>query len=114
MALIWLASSLPKRAPFEIFPHQDKAVHLIEYAILSGLYCFAIARTWTLQKKPSVLLLASSLAALWGALDELHQAYVPLRSAEATDAIADALGALAGSWLYLGLLYPDRQKTPAR
>ena len=41
------------------------------------------------------------IATAYAATDELHQVFVPGRSAEFTDVLLDSLGALAGIWLYL-------------
>jgi len=40
------------------------------------------------------------LGAVYGITDELHQYFVPSRSAEGLDALADALGSFLGAWLY--------------
>ena len=103
MMLIWGLSSIPKAAPVVIVPMQDKVVHLVEYAILAILYCYSIARTLPQWKRPAVLLLSALLAALWGAVDEWHQSFVPNRSAEVLDAVADALGAIIGCAIVVGL-----------
>jgi VanZ family protein len=43
------------------------------------------------------LLLALSLASLYGATDEFHQSFVPGRSADVLDWLADTLGAALGA-----------------
>jgi VanZ family protein len=111
MLLIWGLSSIPKTAPVVIVPMQDKVVHLVEYAVLAILYCYSIARTLPRWEKPAVLLLSALLAALWGAVDEWHQSFVPNRSAEVLDAVADALGALIGCAIAVGLpkAWPEKK-----
>jgi VanZ family protein len=37
---------------------------------------------------------------LWGYLDEVHQAFVPGRTADAWDLFADFLGSIAGAAIY--------------
>jgi VanZ family protein len=46
-------------------------------------------------------ILTTALAALYGASDEVHQSFVPLRQAEALDVVADTIGAgIAAFGLY--------------
>ena len=96
MMLIWALSSIPSAAPVVIIPMQDKVVHLVEYAVLAILYCHSIAQTMPRWKKPAVVVLSVVLAALWGAVDEWHQSFVPNRNSDVMDALADTLGAIIG------------------
>jgi hypothetical protein len=61
--------------------------------------------------------LAWILATGWGVIDEIHQAFVPLRTPELADLAADSVGALlavlAVKWLaphHRGAGYPERSK----
>lgn len=71
----------------------DKAQHFIAYMGLGLLACRAstlrplLSRIWTNTQ-------AFGIAVLYGAADEVHQMYVPGRSADVDDWIADAAGAL--------------------
>ena len=67
----------------------DKAVHTTIFAVLATLLRWP-SRVQSLAKAAVV---ASSLATAWGALDEIHQAFVPGRSADWLDLVADAVGA---------------------
>jgi len=101
MALIFAASSIPnlKNLPGGM---SDKSGHSIGYAILAGvlLRAFAGGRlrgvTWPRG------LLAIVLATLYGVTDEFHQLFVPGRSADRYDVVADCLGASLG--VALGLV----------
>jgi VanZ family protein len=82
--------------PSELLSH-DKLIHAGVFAVLAFLVRGALAgralppaRAW---------LLASSLALGWGILDELHQSFIPNRSCDVNDALADAAGAALGAWL---------------
>jgi len=101
MALIFAASSIPnlKNLPGGM---SDKSGHSIGYALLSGvlLRAFAGGRlrgvTWARG------LLAIVLATLYGVTDEFHQLFVPGRSADRYDVLADCVGASLGvalGWL---------------
>jgi len=101
MALIFAASSIPnlRRLPGGV---SDKSGHSIGYAMLAGvlLRAFAGGRlrgvTWTRG------LLAIVLATGYGITDEFHQLFVPGRSADRYDVLADCIGATLGvalGWL---------------
>ena len=88
MAAIFALSSLPGSAA-GIPPPWDKLAHFLEYAVLGFLLGRGTGRFFS----------ALAIAALYGASDELHQAFVPGREASALDWAADLLGALAGAAL---------------
>jgi VanZ family protein len=94
MALIFTISSFSlRRTPLPKL--SDKPIHFVEYAVLAALVTFALRRTresWTARR---VALVAALFAAVYGATDEIHQLYVPHRSASVYDWVADALGAAA-------------------
>lgn len=81
-----------------------KLAHVVEYAILSILCWRALTfahrfppphwkkLTWNRRHA----WLAFAIAALYGASDELHQAFVPGRYSSFSDIIADSLGASIG------------------
>jgi VanZ family protein len=54
-----------------------------------------------------------ALGVAYGASDEVHQAFVPGRSADPADWAADALGVLAGTFAYARLRAWLRGRTPA-
>lgn len=70
----------------------DKVLHLVEYGVLAALLLRA-------TDKPALSLL---IAGLYGVSDEVHQYFVPGRSASVYDAIADVAGAglICGLWYW--------------
>lgn len=115
MAVIWTVSSIEQPAfPVSLFPFRDKGVHATEYAVLAFLLGHACVRTFEEYPRARVALAAMFLTFLWGFLDEMHQAFVPGRSADALDLVADAIGALAGvsARMSLGLLPRRRARAP--
>lgn len=97
MALIFVVSSIPMTAlPIGGVPFKDKGVHFVEFGVLGFLVMRACLMTWPRVAVLRVATFAVGTTVLWGLLDELHQAYVPNRSAEAFDLLADALGAVCG------------------
>ncbi len=96
-ALIFALSSLSQPPPF-VPPELlalDKLVHLAEYAVLGAL----VARALRAGGRPAVRVFAGALllGSLYGAGDELHQAFVPKRDADARDWAADTAGAALGA-----------------
>lgn len=84
-------SSLPEVLPAFI-PYRDKFLHA-GYFFLVGAFAARAARVgegWS-RGATAVAVLAGAL--LWGTADEWHQSFVPGRSVEAADALADVCGA---------------------
>ena len=91
--LIFYASSKPGlNPPFNIW---DKLAHAIEFGILAALVWRAIGGSFfaaaSLPRAAAYLL----CCAVYGVLDEIHQAFVPGREASFLDAAADFTGACA-------------------
>jgi len=71
----------------------DKAQHFLAYTGLGLLACRA-SRLRPLISRMRAEAQAFGIVVLYGAADEIHQIYVPGRSADLDDWIADATGAL--------------------
>lgn len=78
----------------------DKVNHFLAFFVLGFFLNLALKyqNKYPLPKK-NILLYTVIIAAFYGLLDELHQLFVPGRSAEVLDWIADFLGAITGSFL---------------
>ncbi len=95
-ATIILASSRAVTAPgfTRWFPHFDKVTHFFIYGLLATLTLRALgSRRWAPW-------LAITAVSLFGASDEWHQSFVPGRSCEVADWVADTLGAALAVSLY--------------
>ena len=110
--VIFALSSQPNPLPFVpqgFFTH-DKLLHTLEYAVLGAL--LAPALRFAGMGPRGALLAAATLGSLYGATDEIHQAFVPGRTADALDWVADTLGAglgaLLGSATFVALRRPGR------
>lgn len=92
MALIFAASSIPDLGPLP-GGVSDKYGHSIGYAILGALLLRAMAQgqlrgvTW--GRAAAVVVLAT----MYGVSDEFHQWFVPGRTPDVFDVMADAAGA---------------------
>jgi VanZ family protein len=102
-ALIFFLSSLSNPFPFKPtgLLAWDKLQHFVEYGVL------AVLLTWGLWRAgmavSSSWIWAAVVGSAYGLTDEVHQAFVPNRSADPHDWLADTAGALAGA-LLVGLL----------
>ena len=95
------AWSRPQDLIPEALLFHDKLIHLCEYGVLGAL----LARALDAGGRPSarVLAWAFAIGALYGASDELHQAFVPGRDASVYDWAADAAGTALGAAAFLFL-----------
>jgi VanZ family protein len=109
-ALILVIGSLPV-APPGAQRFSDKTLHCIAFGILAWLACRAFR--YFSPEVPGRALgfgFASSVA-LGGGL-ELWQAFLPYRSAEFLDFVADAVGALIAVLIIAGVWQLTRAKAP--
>ena len=108
MALIFLLSAQPGLRLSE-----DAAVdaparalaHMAVYGILGALLLHALGASRAGRSTRRAAALAVGLAVLYGVSDEIHQSFVPDRSARATDLLLDAIGAVLGVALAAGLVW---------
>ncbi len=100
-ALIFYLSSQPNPLPRVSSRLSDKLLHLVEYG------AFGAVATWGLShlvSLPRAARWAALVGSLYGLTDEFHQRFVPHRSAELSDWVADSVGAALGAllaWLVL-------------
>jgi VanZ family protein len=102
---IFISSSIPSdKIPDLGILHYDKVIHFLLYVSLCAFTYRAIKYQNKFQflSKHSMLL-SVLLTAGYGALDEIHQYFVPGRNSEVNDFLADTLGGLiciASIWLW--------------
>jgi VanZ family protein len=75
----------------------DKLVHFLAFGLLGTviLRALRIERAWLRA------LVVAAIASLFGASDEIHQAFTPGRSCDVLDWVADTLGATTAAAAYL-------------
>lgn len=78
-----------------LFPHQDKVMHLAEYAPFGWLSLKAF-----MPATPVGLLASVGFSLAYAASDEMHQSFVPGRDASIMDWLADAVGILISGYIY--------------
>lgn len=101
-ALVFTLTSVPNPQVPSI-PGGDKATHAVMYGVLAVLAHHA----WPPDRRPAGArwLLLLGIAAV-AAVDEWHQLFIPGRSADVADWMADTAGAataLALSWIVMAL-----------
>ncbi len=88
-ALLFFLSSQPKLPePPLVFEGIDKLEHAIAYGVLAALVVWAQGAATS-----RTLVIGVALTSLYGASDEVHQMFVPGRSPDVVDWIADTAGA---------------------
>jgi VanZ family protein len=99
MVLIFAASSMsdPGAPPGGL---SDKAAHFMIYFALGASLLRALAGGRSAAMTARRVLLAALIATLYGVSDELHQSFVPGRTPESLDLVADACGGLVGGFLF--------------
>ena len=113
-ALIFFMSAVPGDGLPEMpVPQTDKLIHAAVFLVLSALCFRALARTTRLPPW-AAMATAALLATLYGAGDEVHQMFTPGRNSDVADALADAVGAVAGALLAGALLMGAVKRHRAR
>jgi VanZ family protein len=112
---ISIGSSLshpPLVSTFDL-PYFDKLWHFIEFAGLTFLLMRALSVTYATRASTSIAIWAAIMVALYGASDELHQAFTPSRVMSGYDLLADATaaGVVAGVWLWARRRWPTVVKS---
>jgi VanZ family protein len=98
MSIVFYFSSESQPLPAVTAHVWDKLLHLIEYGGLGVLLCRALLGEglgWLAAVAGAIV-----AASLYGASDEWHQSFVPMRDADIHDWVADTLGGMAGAVVY--------------
>ena len=82
------------------FPYADKIMHTGEYFILALLIARLLNHYWGTSSPTGTVVLSIFFTLLYAMTDEVHQHFVPLRTPEFFDLIADGLGAFLGTFVY--------------
>lgn len=116
MIAIWILSGLPHDTIMDL-PNNTvdllikESLHVVEFAILYGLIVLAFLGNGNFT--PLISLAAAIFSAFYGLTDEIHQAFVPYRSATLIDAIKDVTGVLL-SFLVVKYMYFEKKSSLGR
>lgn len=75
-------------------PHMDKVAHAILYGFLATLVSLGLHRSGRIYRPAVYHLVPVLFALLYGISDEIHQYFVPPRTPDVFDLVADFTGAL--------------------
>jgi len=95
-------SSFPNEAASDYFSIEAvlrKIAHLFEFGLLFAIL-FLLYRSYGVRKSKA-LFYALLLGFLYSISDEIHQSFVPTRTATYKDVVIDTTGMLIASWLIL-------------
>ena len=97
---IFIQSQLP--VPFEMpdVSHFDKLLHFGAYGVMAILFYRTYLAGWPQAIKRTLIWASVISTALYGLSDEIHQYFVPERSADLLDWLADTVGAAVGTVIY--------------
>lgn len=98
MALLFYLSHQPGLDTPMLFSGQDKVLHAVVYGLL-GLLLLAAQPRQAQGYSWRQVGISTLIASLYGLSDEIHQYFIPGRSSEVLDWVADTLGALIGAFL---------------
>jgi VanZ family protein len=106
---IFIQSQLP--APFEMpdVSHFDKLLHLGAYGVMAILFYRTYLAGWPQAMKRTLVWASAISTALYGLSDEIHQYFVPARSADPLDWLADVVGGVLGAVIYQRLFDATRK-----
>jgi VanZ family protein len=111
--LIFIHSSGESAVDLPRIPGVDKVLHAGGYAVLGVLFYRAYRSRWPSASGWATANASLISAAVYGFTDELHQSFVPSRTADPWDWLADTFGALLGIAVY-GVLLPLWSRRNAR
>lgn len=93
-ATIFLLSARPGSGDPPIFWHADKVAHAAIFGLFAGSLLRALVRSAPTLAFRFQALVSVGATALYGISDELHQLWVPGRTSDPLDVLADLLGGL--------------------
>jgi VanZ family protein len=100
--LIFIVSAIPYlSAPAVHFTFWDKLAHITEYFFLGALTAMGLFR----DSRKAPFLKALIIGTLFGLFDEIHQHFVPGRTMDIYDLLADSIGSAIGAGFFLQLKY---------
>lgn len=81
----------------------DKIMHIFAYGVLAATVIYVIPKSIKKKNPYKVLFLTVSFCLVYGISDEFHQYFIPGRFVSGADVIADVLGAMLVSIVWLKL-----------
>jgi VanZ family protein len=101
MVALWVLSSQSTLPVVKGILGFDKVQHFAAYAALALATGFWFSRESLLKRSRRVFVICAAIASVYGIFDEFHQYFVPGRSCDIWDWVADSLGGAAGAAVIL-------------
>ena len=98
--LIFIQSSHPSPDITPRWPYFDKVLHFTAYALLGALFLRAFNTSQIKHQLKLIFTLSVLFSSLYGISDEIHQSFVPYRTADVMDTLADILGSAFGVYIF--------------
>jgi len=98
--MIFIQSAYPAMSQLSDMPFGDKYLHVLGYAILGFLFFRAFRSLRFRDRLFLAFLLSITASTGYGISDEIHQHFVPYRTADVVDALADMVGSCIGAAAY--------------
>ncbi|HSM88997.1 MAG TPA: VanZ family protein [Desulfobacterales bacterium] len=106
---IFIQSQLPASFEMPDESHFDKLLHFGAYGVMAVLFYRTYLAGWPQALKRTLIWASAISTALYGLSDEIHQYFVPERSADPLDWLADAVGGAVGALIYQRLFDATRK-----
>ena len=112
--ILFLQSSSESPADLPAIEHVDKVLHAGAYGLLGILFYRAYRSRWPNASGWTMANASLLSAAFYGLTDEIHQYFVPGRSADPWDWLADTIGAMLGVVAYHAVMHYQSRKAPTQ
>jgi VanZ family protein len=103
--LIFIQSSSSEPVELPGIPQIDKLLHAGGYSLLGILFYRAYRSRWPDASGWAMANVSLLSGSFYGMTDEIHQYFVPGRSADPWDWLADTIGVMLGVMAYHAFLY---------
>jgi VanZ family protein len=98
--VIFSLSAQPKAISAPGIPSGDQLLHVVQYSILGFLMARAFFTLHPRRSQAVLFMISLIISVLFAFSDEIHQFFVPGRTASVTDVMADGVGVLMGAMSY--------------
>lgn len=102
--IIFISHIPANKLPEIGFWQWDKFAHIFEYFVYSSIVLFFICGIKPKISKQSKIIILILVSIVFGASDEIHQMFVPGRTCDIFDLMADSVGALITVFLFKHLV----------
>ncbi|MGC8737306.1 MAG: VanZ family protein [Candidatus Hydrogenedens sp.] len=96
MFVFWLSIQPITQTTPDWFPYQDKVLHVILYGILSILISVGMMRSEHRYSNKTLIFTSVGISFVYGFFMEICQIFVPTRSFDLRDSLANLVGSLIG------------------